>query len=132
MAECSPVDRATRGKPKEEAVVAATSGPTTDHPRGLGPISQLRGKWGWFVALGILMLIAGVLALGNEFLATEVSVYYIGALMLVAGIFQVVHAFGVKSWGRFIWWRLTAFAPNSHQPSVAAKAMPTKPAGNNI
>ena len=31
-------------------------------------------KWGWFVALGVLMLIAGVIALANLFLATVVSV----------------------------------------------------------
>jgi uncharacterized membrane protein HdeD (DUF308 family) len=85
--------------------MAATSGPTTDHR--VGPISEVRAKWGWFVALGVLMLIAGVLALGNELLATAVSVYYIGALMLVAGIFQVVHAFGVKNWGRFFWWLIS-------------------------
>jgi uncharacterized membrane protein HdeD (DUF308 family) len=33
-----------------------------------------------------------------------VSVYYVGALMLAGGAFQIIHAFGVKSWGRFIWW----------------------------
>jgi uncharacterized membrane protein HdeD (DUF308 family) len=84
--------------------MTVTSGPTSDHPRGLGAISELRAKWGWFVALGILMVIAGVVALGNELLATVVSVFFVGALMLVSGIFQIVHAFGVKSWGRFFWW----------------------------
>ena len=24
--------------------------------------------------------------------------------MLVGGIFEIVHAFGVKTWGRFVWW----------------------------
>ena len=81
---------------------------TSDRPRGLGgPISELRQKWGWFVALGILMLIAGLIALGNLFLATVVSVYYVGALMLVGGVVQIIHAFGVKSWGRFVWWLLS-------------------------
>jgi uncharacterized membrane protein HdeD (DUF308 family) len=90
----------------KEAPMSATSGPTTDHPASLGgrPISELRAKWGWFVALGVLMLIAGALALANLFLATVVSVYYVGALMLAGGAFQIIHAFGVKSWGRFIWW----------------------------
>jgi uncharacterized membrane protein HdeD (DUF308 family) len=87
--------------------MAATSGPTTDYPGRLGAISGLRDKWGWFLVLGILLLIAGVLALANEVLATVVSVYYVGALMLVAGIFEIVHAFGVKSWGRFFWWLIS-------------------------
>ena len=85
--------------------MSATSGPTTDHPSNLrGPISELRAKWGWFVALGVVMLVAGALAMANLFLATVVSVYYVGALMLAGGVFQIIHAFGVKSWGRFIWW----------------------------
>ena len=84
--------------------MAATSGPTTDHPASRGRIAELRSKWGWFVALGILLLIAGVVALANELLATVVSVFFVGALMLVGGIFQIIHAFGVKSWGRFFWW----------------------------
>ena len=32
------------------------------------------------------------------------SVLYVGALMLVGGIFEIIHAFGVKTWGRFVWW----------------------------
>ena len=64
----------------------------------------MREKWGWFVALGVLMLIAGVIAMANLFAATVVSVLYVGALMLVGGIFEIIHAFGVKTWGRFVWW----------------------------
>lgn len=77
------------------------------HHQGLGAIAELRAKWGWFVGLGILMLIAGAIAMGNLVLATVVSVYYVGALMLVGGIFQIVHSFGVKDWSRFLWWLLS-------------------------
>src|SRR3954447_16822681 len=87
--------------------MAATSGPTTDRSTRTGSFSELRSKWGWFVALGVLLLLAGVLALADEFLATVVSVFYVGALMLVSGIFQIIHSFGVKSWGRFFWWLLS-------------------------
>ena len=66
--------------------------------------ATLRDKWGWFVALGVVMLIAGVIAMLNLFAATVVSVLYVGAMMLVAGVVQIIHAFGVKSWGRFVWW----------------------------
>ena len=65
---------------------------------------ELRHKWGWFVALGVLMLIAGAIAMANLFAATVVSVLYVGALMLIGGIFEIIHAFGVKTWGRFVWW----------------------------
>ena len=81
---------------------------TSDVSKSLGGhIADVRGKWGWFVALGVLMLIAGVIAFANLFLATVVSVYYIGALMIVGGIFEIIHAFQVKSWGGLIWWLLS-------------------------
>lgn len=71
---------------------------------GLDPLGEARAKWGWFVALGALLLFFGCVALGNLFVATVASVYLVGSLMLVAGAFEIVHAFGVKSWGGFFWW----------------------------
>lgn len=90
--------------------MATTSEQPAGQPKGLGAISELRDKWGWFVALGVLMLVAGVIAMLNLFLATVVSVFYVGALMLVSGIFQIVHAFSVKNWGRLAWWLLSGLA----------------------
>lgn len=65
---------------------------------------QVRGKWGWFLALGILMLIFGIFAFLNLFLATVASVFYIGAMMVVGGAFQFVHAFQVKGWSEAVFW----------------------------
>ncbi|AEW19697.1 DUF308 domain-containing protein [Brucella abortus] len=58
---------------------------------------ELSSKWGWFVALGVALLILGGIAFGNLFLATVVSVYYVGLMMLIAGIIEIIHAFGVKT-----------------------------------
>lgn len=70
-------------------------------------IGSTRDKWGWFVALGVLLLILGGVAFGNLFIATVASVYFVGWLMLMAGIIEIIHAFGVKSWGRFFYWLLS-------------------------
>ena len=70
-------------------------------------IGEARAKWGWFVALGVLLLIFGGIAFGNLFLATVASVYLVGWLMLLGGIVEIIHAFGVKSWGRFFYWLLS-------------------------
>lgn len=80
----------------------------TPTPGGMvaGHLSELRAKWGWFVALGLLMIIAGAIALGNLVLSTVVSVLYIGVLMAISGGAQIVHAFQVKTWGAFIFWLL--------------------------
>lgn len=69
--------------------------------------AELSRKWGWFVALGVALLILGGIAFGHLVLATVVSVYYVGIMMLVAGVIEIIHSFGVKSWGSFFFWLLS-------------------------
>ncbi|CDZ40784.1 HdeD family acid-resistance protein [Neorhizobium galegae] len=67
-------------------------------------VSTVRDKWGWFLALGILLLLFGVLALANLFVATVASVFYIGMMMLTGGVAYLVHAFQVKGWDHILFW----------------------------
>ncbi|HEX4172699.1 MAG TPA: HdeD family acid-resistance protein, partial [Acetobacteraceae bacterium] len=60
-----------------------------------------RTGWGWFVALGIAQLVLGIIAWFDVIAFTIAGVIFIGALLLVAGIFQVVHAFMDRDWGGF-------------------------------
>jgi uncharacterized membrane protein HdeD (DUF308 family) len=71
------------------------------------PPSVMRDKWGWFVALGIVLLLCGGIALGNLFAATVVSVYYVGMLMLIGGIAHLGHAFQVRGWEHVLFWVLS-------------------------
>jgi uncharacterized membrane protein HdeD (DUF308 family) len=71
--------------------------------RGLQP---LRIKWGWIVALGVVFLIAGLIALSSVVMATAVSVTVVGAMMLVSGIAEIISAFSVRTWGKFFLWVL--------------------------
>ncbi|MDF2997346.1 MAG: hypothetical protein K0R27_2983 [Xanthobacteraceae bacterium] len=86
-----------------------TSESLTPTPAGsiAGHLSAMRAKWGWFVALGVLMLVAGLIALGNLVLGTVASVFYVGAMMAVAGVGEIFHAFQVKGWGAFFFWLLS-------------------------
>jgi uncharacterized membrane protein HdeD (DUF308 family) len=68
---------------------------------GLG-YSHVQGKWGWFVALGVLLILLGVLALGDTVAVTLISALFIGALFLVGGVFHVIHAFMTKTWSGFL------------------------------
>jgi uncharacterized membrane protein HdeD (DUF308 family) len=77
--------------------------PRTDAPGALAP---LHAKWGWIVALGVVYLVAGLIALGSVVAATAASVLIVGVMMFVAGVFEVINAFQVKTWGRFIFWLL--------------------------
>ncbi|HTR14056.1 MAG TPA: HdeD family acid-resistance protein, partial [Roseiarcus sp.] len=70
------------------------------------PMAPLRAKWGWIVALGVVYLIAGVIALGSIVTATVASAWVVGIMMIVAGVAEVINAFQIKTWGRFIFWLL--------------------------
>jgi len=70
-------------------------------------VNETRAKWGWFVVLGILLLIFGIVALYNLVAATVASVYLIGILMLIGGIVEIIHSFTVRTWGSFFVWLLS-------------------------
>jgi uncharacterized membrane protein HdeD (DUF308 family) len=70
-------------------------------------LSHVNAKWGWFVALGVLLLACSFIAFGNLFVATVVSVYYVGMLMLIGGIVYLVHAFQVRTWEHILTWTLS-------------------------
>jgi uncharacterized membrane protein HdeD (DUF308 family) len=67
-----------------------------------GDIAALRSKWGWFVLLGAALTVLGIVAAGNLMIATVASVYFVGWLMILAGVFEIIHAFGIKNWGGFL------------------------------
>ena len=70
---------------------------------GLAP---LRAKSGWIVALGVVYVITGLIALGSVVFATVVTVFVVGVMMLLAGVAEVISAFQIKSWGKFLLWVL--------------------------
>jgi uncharacterized membrane protein HdeD (DUF308 family) len=75
----------------------------------LGPtagIEPLRAKSGWIVALGVVYVIAGLIALGSVVFATVVTVFVVGIMMLISGFAEVINAFQIKSWGKFLFWLL--------------------------
>ena len=70
---------------------------------GLAP---LRAKSGWIVALGIVYVLAGLVALGSVVFATVVTVFIVGVMMLIAGVAEVINSFQIKTWGKFLVWGL--------------------------
>lgn len=67
---------------------------------------ELRGRWGWFAALGVIMIIAGFIALMSVLMATVVSVLIVGVMMIASGIVEMIHGFQMKRWSRFFMWVL--------------------------
>jgi uncharacterized membrane protein HdeD (DUF308 family) len=81
----------------------------TGSPRSFEDVSglePLRAKSGWIIALGVVYIIAGIIALGSVVLATVATVFVVGIMMVIAGVAEVVNAFQIKTWGKFLFWLL--------------------------
>lgn len=56
-------------------------------------------KWGWFLFLGLVSILAGVFAVAHPLIVTLFGVIFIGASLVVNGGMQIVQSFMTKSWG---------------------------------
>ena len=64
-------------------------------------IEAIREHWGWFLFLGIALMVLGIACVVYDVAATFTTVLFFGWLLLVSGIFQMVEAFRIGSWGGF-------------------------------
>lgn len=55
-----------------------------------GTFERIQERRGWFLVLGISLVVLGVLALGDTIMLTLVSVVFLGCLLIVSAIFQAV------------------------------------------
>ena len=83
-----------------------SSSDTLQNLRSSSDMAPLRAKWGWIVALGVVYVVAGFVALGSVVMATVASVLVVGVMMIVAGVAEIISAFQIKSWGKFLIWAL--------------------------
>jgi uncharacterized membrane protein HdeD (DUF308 family) len=59
-------------------------------------------SWWLYLLLGIVLLIAGVIVLGDLVVASVVSAIFIGWVILIAGVLEIVHAFSARGWKGFL------------------------------
>ena len=71
-------------------------------------LGEVTIKWGWMLALGIIMVILGTIGLGMTFALTIASVWFFGILLLIGGVIQLVDAFMCKGWKSILWHILIA------------------------
>jgi uncharacterized membrane protein HdeD (DUF308 family) len=61
-------------------------------------IQEIGSKWGWFLGIGILLLVLGIVGLGATFALTLTTVTFFGILILIGSVFQLIDAFQNKGW----------------------------------
>ncbi len=70
-----------------------------------GPaLEALRQKWGLVMALGIGLVVCGVVALMSVVVATAVTVLWVGLMMILAGVIEIVHGLRHRGWGKSTLW----------------------------
>jgi uncharacterized membrane protein HdeD (DUF308 family) len=60
-------------------------------------------KWGWFLALGIALIVAGLAAIAFPLLGTIAVKIMLGWLFLIGGVLMIMHAFQAPGWQGFFW-----------------------------
>jgi uncharacterized membrane protein HdeD (DUF308 family) len=64
-------------------------------------LDQVRSKWGWFFALGVLLILIGTIALGANYATTLITIIVLGWMLIFTGVIEAVSAFYVRNWGGF-------------------------------
>lgn len=64
-------------------------------------LSNLKKNRGWYLALGVLLVVIGLVAISSSLATTLVSVVFFGWLMIFGGLAEAIHAFWRKDWGGF-------------------------------
>ena len=67
------------------------------------PRQLVADKWGWFLALGIVLVIVGLAAIVFPLFAGAFSAIFVGWLFLIGGVVTIVHAFSAQRWSGFLW-----------------------------
>jgi uncharacterized membrane protein HdeD (DUF308 family) len=71
-------------------------------------IEGIRRSWGWFLALGILLIVLGMACIAFDVAATLTTVLLFGWMLLIGGVFALVQAFTVGTWSGFFLYLLSA------------------------
>ncbi len=64
-------------------------------------LDRLRRCWGWLVAVGAGVMVAGFGAISYSFFATLTTVLVLGLLLISAGTAQIITSFLVRRWQGF-------------------------------
>lgn len=64
--------------------------------------AQIKRNWGWFLALGIVFVLAGVAAIAFPLLSTIATKIFLGWIFLAGGVLMILHAFSASGWRGFL------------------------------
>jgi uncharacterized membrane protein HdeD (DUF308 family) len=57
---------------------------------------NIEKKWGWLVAVGVLMMVTGILAIAFVGVTSLLSVIYLGLMFMVGGVAEIIFVFSTR------------------------------------
>jgi uncharacterized membrane protein HdeD (DUF308 family) len=81
-----------------QEVVMTPNNDETNQAAVAAVFGTLEKNWGWLLAFGIISVLLGGFGLYMTFGLTLATVVFFGALILTAGLLQLVQAFGCNGW----------------------------------
>jgi uncharacterized membrane protein HdeD (DUF308 family) len=66
-------------------------------------MGAMRANWGWLLAIGIIFVIGGILAIAAPGIASLAVALVVAVVFAWVGIMQIIHSFSDKSWAGFAW-----------------------------
>jgi uncharacterized membrane protein HdeD (DUF308 family) len=64
--------------------------------------AQIRDNWGWFLALGVVFVLAGIVAIAFPLLSTIAAKIVLGWIFIIGGMLMMMHAFSSLGWRGFL------------------------------
>jgi uncharacterized membrane protein HdeD (DUF308 family) len=71
------------------------------YPQGIA--DTIRSNSGWFLALGIIFIIGGIVAIAAPMISSLLVAAVIGAALAIVGVMQIIQAWQMRTWGGFAW-----------------------------
>ncbi len=65
-------------------------------------IEQVREHSTWFLLMGIALIVFGSIAVASAAVMTIVSVMFLGWLLIIGGLFEVIHGFRTQALERLL------------------------------
>jgi len=63
----------------------------------------LRSKWAWFLAVGVVLIVCGAVAVALPALSTIAASTVLGVVLVICGVVKIVEALQVKEWAGCVW-----------------------------
>jgi uncharacterized membrane protein HdeD (DUF308 family) len=64
--------------------------------------AQVKRNWGWFLALGIVCVLAGIAAIAFPLVSTIAAKVALGWIFLAGGVLMIIHSFSASGWRGFL------------------------------